>query len=182
MNTDNLEVSRENVRHLYKLCHVFNVEWMLTKCTEFYQQQFETSESAQNVTFLFEESIYLCGAGRSSKLLKIWISNITGKDAKGCHEYIWNYLDSTAHISKHTLEQLLELTRDHSVFLLYVNEAIINTGAEIEKRSRFLLQNMDIVGCSVWTNIWILLQHCLIFYSITNLHLSSVYTNNFTAN
>ena len=33
------------------------------------------------------------------------------------------------------------------MFLLYVNTKIINTGAELEKRSRFLIQNMDIVGC-----------------------------------
>ena len=62
MGTGSIEVTRGNFRDLHKLCHVFNVEWMLIKCTEFDQEQFETAEAFKDITFLFEESVYLCQA------------------------------------------------------------------------------------------------------------------------
>ena len=126
---------------------MFNVEWMLTKCADFYQEVLETSEDETYTQFLFEESVYLCKAGRSNTLLKMWISKIAKEEEIKCHGYIRNYLDSNTDVSGFTLEQLLELTRDHSLFLLYVHDKVVKGGAELDSRYRLLLHNMDMVGC-----------------------------------
>ena len=50
-------------------------------------------------------------------------------------------------MSEFILEQLLVINHDHSVFLLYIHEKVVNAGVELDRKTRFLLQNMDMVGC-----------------------------------
>ena len=91
MDSGNLEITTGNFRYVHKLCHVFDVEWMLTKCTDFYQELIETPSEVptrNSIEFLFGEATYLCEAGRSSNLLKIWISKMAERDEMECRKYI----------------------------------------------------------------------------------------------
>ena len=68
-----LRITRENYREVNKMCHVFQVKWMSTKCLEFFEVAFEDSQdSGSNIRYLFDEAVYFSQHGRSASLLAIW--------------------------------------------------------------------------------------------------------------
>ena len=128
-----------------KLCHVFDVNWMSGKCLQYFEQAFQTKDaggSSYDMTFLFEEAIYFSEQGRSGSLLEIWRRN-TGEET--LKEFTRKYLKTASVIPNTTLVSLMDLTEDHSIYLDIIRSQINETQPTLDRISRFLLLNINLV-------------------------------------
>ena len=140
-----LRITRENFREVNKMCHVFQVTWMSTKCLEFFVGAFEDpQDSESNIKDLFDEAVYFCQHGKSASLLEIW-KDKTGEE-NHC-DMLRGYLEPESYYSDFVLRTLIDLTADHFVLLDHIRDRTSKTNHNLDNVSRYLLNNIDLVGC-----------------------------------
>ena len=142
-----LDITRKSFRDVNKMCHVFQVTWMLPKCLEFFERALGDAvdgDSDADLKFLFEEAVYFSEHGRSGSLLDAWMEKSGERRYRG---FTKKYLESAADISEFTLKTLIDLTNDRSVFLKNIHSRIIGTHSVLDNVSRFLLKNLNLLEC-----------------------------------
>ena len=140
------EITKENFRELNKLCHVFEVTWMLSKCREYFEGALDKSkDSEDDLGFLFEEAVYFSEQGKSITLLHIW-KGMVGKEKWIC--FVGKYFSSSPTVSEFTLKCIVEITEDHSVFVRNIRDGL-NTepNTDLNRVSKYLLLNINFIRC-----------------------------------
>ena len=147
MYCGNLDISTENFRDVNKICHVYDVKWMSSRCTQFFEGGFDETgahDSDGMKRFLFDEAVYFCEQANSGSLLELWKKK-TGDEKR--NNFIRNYLKSASYLPEFTLETVLGLTNDHSVFLEHIRGGISETNPNLDNISRYLLLHINLVEC-----------------------------------
>ena len=142
-------VTIENFRDLHKLCSVFEVNWMVARCIQFFQ---DLSGKADSVTMslLFEEAMWACEKIKSDVLFDIWREAMAAKKdpEMNCNTYIKRYIEGNyEELSVYTLKKLIAVTDDHVVFVDLISSRIRVTNVKMDKTSRFLLLNINLSMC-----------------------------------
>ena len=147
MYCGHLQITRQIFRDVNKMVQVFQITWMLPKCGQYFEEalgEAVTQDSEEDFKFLFEEAVYFSEVGKSGSLLEVW-KDKTGE--KRYNDFARNYLKSAADIPHFSLETLIGLTSDLSVFLESILNRIKETDSTLDNVSRFLLINIDLLEC-----------------------------------
>ncbi len=98
---DTPPISRETFRDINKMSHVFEVEWLVVRCTEHFSQLADTilEPSYTDLLYLFEEAAFVHGNRKSRQLLDIALKKI--KSLKWEQQFIARYLEDISTISTH---------------------------------------------------------------------------------
>ena len=143
------EVTIENFRDLHKLCSVFEVNWMVARCIQFFRDSIENADSSA-ILLLFEETMWACETRKSDVLFEIWREGLGAKEDPGldCNTYIKRYIaENYEEISEYTLKKLISVTDDHAVFVEFISSRVQVENLNLDKTSRFLLLNIDLSMC-----------------------------------
>ena len=144
-----LEVTDDNFGEMYKICSVFNVNWMLGRCTQFYRDSIDEADSV-TVMILFEEAMRACETRKSDELLDIWRGALAAKEGPeaNCTTYIKRYIEGDYdEVSEYTLSKLITVTDDHAMFVDLISNRVRGENVKVDKTSRFLLQNINLAMC-----------------------------------
>ena len=143
MYSGQLDLTRASFREVNKLSHVFQVTWLLSKCRDYFGSAFD-AEDSKDVEFAFEEAMYFSEHGRSGSLLEIWKDKVR-EDRRVV--LIEEYLSTHPNLCEFTLKYLVDITRDHAVFVTHIRGSISETNTVLDRVSKFLLMSVNLVGC-----------------------------------
>ena len=143
MYCGNLKATRDNFRNVNKLCHVFKVTWMSTECLEYFESAIESAVGLDELRVLFGEAVYLSEHGRSGALLEVWKQKVGVTHDDFIEECLKH-----PEVTDFTLDRLIELIDDHSVFVRHIGEILTDESRnELDMISKHLLLNINLVGC-----------------------------------
>ena len=144
------DISKLNFRDLNKIAHVFEVNWLIEKCLEYFQELAESvrEDNYDEQSFLFDEAMFILDKLKKRTFINVVIKKFTST-ATYTQNFVTKYLRDFSSCSSKNLDVIMELTADQENVLL---EALINnlerTECTLDQTSRYILQRLTYKDCS----------------------------------
>ena len=148
------EINREIFRDINKIANVFEVTWLMSKCSEYFAELSNsvTSASYGELLFLFEEAGFVYENLKSKDFLSIAVKKIESLNWK--QQFLDKYLENAERLSTKKLDVVIELAgRDVN----FVVQSLVNKlskifkiqalGPNIPASFQYILDNCDLYLC-----------------------------------
>ena len=101
-------ISRNFFRDINKLANVFEMSWLVSRCTEHFSDIAGAIKepSYEDCVFLFDEAAYILTNLKSRQLVEITLSKL--KSVNGRQEFISRYLENLSTMSHQQLDLIIE--------------------------------------------------------------------------
>ena len=144
------EITRETFRDLNKISSVFEVEWLVEKCHQYFCK-LSKSVKVPNYTdllFLFEEGAYVHENLKRKELLTISFEKMSSLKWKS--QFLEEYLVNAGRLSTQKLDLVIELAGNDVEFIVQIltrqlSELVLNQ--VLPKYCEYLLENSDLSLC-----------------------------------
>ena len=143
------DISKFNFRDLNKIVHVFEVNWLIKICFEYFQELTESvrEDNFEEQLFLFDEAMYTLEKLKKRTFIDVVIKKFTSSAPCTLH-FVTRYLRDFSSCSAKYLDVLMELTANQEHVLV---EALISNmeriGNTLDQTSRYILQRLTYKDC-----------------------------------
>ena len=144
------DISKLNFRDLNKIVHVLEVNWLIGKCSEYFQELTESvrDDNFDEQLFLFDEAMFILKELKKRTFIDVVIKKFTSSAPCTLH-FVTRYLRDFSSCSAKYLDVLMELTANQEHILV---EALINNmeriGNILDQTSRYILKRLTYKDCS----------------------------------
>ena len=140
------KLSKSNFRDLNKMACVFEVDWLIEKCFEYFQELTESvrGDNFEDQFFLFDEAMFIMDKRKNRRLLDIVIKQFASLAT--CTQYFaTQYLKDLSSCPKKKLEVIMEMTADQEHILVeaLLNNLKNNECTAIDDSSRFIIERLS---------------------------------------
>ena len=140
------KLSKSNFRDLNKMACVFEVDWLIEKCFEYFQKltEFVRDDNFEEQLFLFDEAMFVMDKRKKRRLMDIVIKQFASLAT--CTQYFaTQYLKDVSSCPKKNLEVIMEMTadQDHILVEAILNNLENNECTAIDENSRFIIERLN---------------------------------------
>ena len=142
-------ISKLNFRDLNKIVHVFEVNWLIERCFEYFRELMESvkKDNFDDQFFLFDEAMYILDKLKSRRFIDLTIKKFTSLAT--CQDFATNYLNDISSCSTTNLDVIMEMTAKQEHILV---EALVNNlernGCTLDQNCRYILERLNYKPCS----------------------------------
>ena len=140
------KLSKSNFRDLNKMACVFEVDWLIEKCFEYFQKLTESvrEDNFEDQLFLFDEAMFVMDKRKKRRLIDIVIKQFASL-ATCTQHFVTQFLKDVSSCPKKKLEVIMEMAADQENILV---EAILNNlenneCTAIDENSRFMIERLS---------------------------------------
>ena len=139
------KLSKSNFRDLNKMACVFEVDWLIEKCFEYFQELTESvrEDNFEDQLFLFEEAMFVMDKRKKRRLLDIVIKQFASLAT--CTQYFaTQYLKDLSSCPKNNLEVIMEMAADQEhIFVEALLNNLENNKCTVDQNSRCIIERLS---------------------------------------
>ena len=142
-----IELDRNLFRDVYKLCHVFKVDWLSGRCGNFYTELVESVDSStdyQTLLFLFEEASFFMRVMKCDSFLDLVVQKICTLENRA-EIFVEPYMRNYTELETSQLDLMLQITKSNPVSMLKIIKKNLDANTKVlHAVDCYLLQKVDL--------------------------------------
>ena len=145
-------VNMDNFRHVNKMSHVFQVDWLVAKCQDYfisYLDKLDSESSHGVILFAVDEAVYLLSTMKKINLFDLAVKKIITLSVEKRDSFINEYLIDFANSSKYMIDACIAMVKSdvHVLVELLIVHLDQSGNISLDNSSRHLLKNSDMTLC-----------------------------------